>query len=165
MPVRSRLRVQERLRANARSLFLYRQGTSALLFPNPSHFVTAPFRVASDKETAQWAFSASSLRQQERLHRPLPMVGSGVPAAATFCESLADADDAALMRLFNLCLCMCMKPSICIFLFAPRLHHEKFADCSSLAGYRVHFYRETALGTLFFRGIKSSFAMFLHLVG
>ena len=27
------------------------------------------------------------------------MVGSGVPAAATFCESLADADDAALMRL------------------------------------------------------------------
>ena len=99
MPVRSRLRVQERLRANARSLFLYRQGTSALLFPNPSHFVTAPFRVASDKETAQWAFSASSLRQQERLHRPLPMVESGVPAAATFCESLADADDAALMRL------------------------------------------------------------------
>ena len=27
------------------------------------------------------------------------MVGSGVPAAAIFCENLADADDAALMRL------------------------------------------------------------------
>ena len=43
-------------------------------------------------------------KQQKRLSlsgasRPLPMVGSGVPAAATFCESLADADDAALMRL------------------------------------------------------------------
>ena len=43
-------------------------GTSAehaiegnLRFLNPCHFVTSPFRVASDKETAQWAFSASSL--------------------------------------------------------------------------------------------------------
>ena len=27
------------------------------------------------------------------------MVGSGGPAASTFCESLADADAAALMRL------------------------------------------------------------------
>ncbi len=44
------------------------------------------------------------------------------------------------------------------------LHHEKFADCRSLAGYRVHFYRKTALGPLFFGGIKSSFAMFMHLV-
>ena len=29
---------------------------------------------------------------------------------------------------------------------------------------RVHFHRKTALGILFFLGIKSSFAMFLHLV-
>ena len=29
---------------------------------------------------------------------------------------------------------------------------------------RVHFYWKTALGILFFLGIKSSFAMFLHLV-
>ena len=29
------------------------------------------------------------------------MVGSGVPAAAIFCENLADADDAALRRLFK----------------------------------------------------------------
>ena len=36
---------------------------------------------------------------QDRLHRPLPMVGSGGPAASTFCESLADADAAALKRL------------------------------------------------------------------
>ena len=36
---------------------------------------------------------------QDRPHRPLPMVGSGGPAASTFCESLADADDAALKRL------------------------------------------------------------------
>ena len=36
---------------------------------------------------------------QDRLHRPLPLVGSGGPAASTFCESLADADAAALMRL------------------------------------------------------------------
>ena len=61
--------------------------------------LTAPFRVASGKETAQWAFPTSSLRQPDRLYRPLPMVGSGVPAAAIFCENLADADDAALMRL------------------------------------------------------------------
>lgn len=32
-------------------------------------------------------------------YRPLPSVGSGVPAAAMFEEHLADADDAALMRL------------------------------------------------------------------
>ena len=48
------------------------------------------------------------------------------------------------------------------------LHHicstENFADCRSLAGYRVHFYRKTALGTLIFGDIKSSFAMFMHLV-
>ena len=50
------------------------------------------------------------------------------------------------------------------FLFAPRLHHKNFVDCRSLAGYQVHFYRKTALGTLIFRGIKSSFAMFLRLV-
>jgi hypothetical protein len=31
------------------------------------------------------------------------MVGSGVPAAAIFCENLADADDAALMRLVKMC--------------------------------------------------------------
>ena len=36
---------------------------------------------------------------QDRLHRPLSMVGSGDPAASTFCESLADADAAALKRL------------------------------------------------------------------
>ena len=36
---------------------------------------------------------------QDRLHRPLPMGGSGGPAASTFCESLADADAAALKRL------------------------------------------------------------------
>ena len=36
---------------------------------------------------------------QDRLHRPLSMVGSGGPAASTFCESLADADAAALKRL------------------------------------------------------------------
>ena len=36
---------------------------------------------------------------QDRLHRPLPMVGSGGPAASTFCESLVDADAAALKRL------------------------------------------------------------------
>lgn len=29
---------------------------------------------------------------------------------------------------------------------------------------RVHFYWKTALGILFFLGIKSGFAMFLHLV-
>ena len=82
-----------RLRADARSLLC--------LHPllNPSRFATAPIRVASGKETAQWAFPTSSLRQQDRLYRPLPMVGSGVPAASTFYESLADADDAALMRL------------------------------------------------------------------
>ena len=40
-----------------------------------------------------------------------------------------------------------------LFLFAPRLHHKNFVDCRSLAGYQVHFYRKTALGTLFFRGI------------
>ena len=68
-------------------------------FLNPCHFVTSPFRVASGKETAQWTFPASSLRQQGRLHRPVPMVGSGGPAASTFCESLADADAAALKRL------------------------------------------------------------------
>ena len=48
--------------------------------------------------------------------------------------------------------------------FAPLLRHEKFADCRSLAGYRVHFYRKTALGTLFFQGIKSSSGIFLHYV-
>ena len=42
-------------------------------------------------------------------------------------------------------------------LFAPRLHHKNFADCRSLAGYRVHFYRKTALGTLFFRGYQEQF--------
>ena len=36
-------------------------GEGNLRFLNPCHFVTSPFRVASDKETAQWAFSASSL--------------------------------------------------------------------------------------------------------
>ena len=75
---------------------------SSLLVPTSqpqSAVLTAPFRVASGKETAQWAFPTSSLRQQDRLYRPLPMVGSGVPAAAIFCENLADADDAALMRL------------------------------------------------------------------
>ena len=75
---------------------------SSLLVPTSqpqSAALTAPFRVASGKETAQWAFPTSSLRQQDRLYRPLPMVGSGVPAASTFYESLADADDAALMRL------------------------------------------------------------------
>ena len=34
-------------------------------------------------------------------YRPLPPVGPGVPAASTFSESLAYADDAALMRLDN----------------------------------------------------------------
>ena len=29
---------------------------------------------------------------------------------------------------------------------------------------QVHFYRKTALGTLFFQGNKSRFAMFMHLV-
>ena len=46
------------------------------------------------------------------------------------------------------------------------LHHdcttENFVDCRSLAGYQVHLFRKTALGSLFFRGIKSSFTMFLH---
>ena len=32
--------------------------------------------------------------------RPLTLFGSGVPAASTFYKSLADADDAALKRLF-----------------------------------------------------------------
>ena len=32
-------------------------------------------------------------------HRPLAVLGSGVPAASMFCEHLADADDAALKRL------------------------------------------------------------------
>ena len=41
-------------------------------------------------------------RQPPGAHRPLPMVGSGVPAAATFFESLADADAAALKRLIRL---------------------------------------------------------------
>ena len=54
--------------------------------------------------------------------------------------------------------------AIFLLVFAPHLHHEKFADCRSLAGYQVHFYWKTALGTLIFWGIKSSFAMFLHLV-
>ena len=43
----------------------------------------------------------SQLRLQPLLgaYRPLPMVGSGGPAASTFCESLADADAAALKHL------------------------------------------------------------------
>ena len=79
-----------------------RRSKPSLLAPTSqpqSAALTAPIRVASGKETAQWAFPTSSLRQQDRLYRPLPMVQSGVPAASTFYESLADADDAALMRL------------------------------------------------------------------
>ena len=34
--------------------------------------------------------------------RPLTLFGSGVPAASMFFEHLADADDAALMRLINM---------------------------------------------------------------
>ena len=43
----------------------------------------------------------SLLRRQPLIgaHRPLSSFESGVPAASTFCESLADADDAALKRL------------------------------------------------------------------
>ena len=43
----------------------------------------------------------SLLRRQplSGAHRPLTSFGSGVPAASTFSESLADADDAALKRL------------------------------------------------------------------
>ena len=44
------------------------------------------------------------------------------------------------------------------------LHHISLVDCWISFGYQVHFYRETALGPLFFQGIKSSFGMFLHLV-
>ena len=45
----------------------------------------------------------SLLRRQPLIgaHRPLSSFESGVPAASTFCESLADADDAALMLLIN----------------------------------------------------------------
>ena len=94
-------------------------------------------------------------KQQKRLslsgaHRlPLPLQ-SGVPAAATFCESLADADDAALMRLFNLCLCMCMKPSICIFLFAPRLHRRRgcFWACLFKSSVKTCYFTD---GTVIFR--------------
>ena len=50
------------------------------------------------------------------------------------------------------------------FPFAPRLHHRSSANFRISSGYRVHFYREMALGPLFFQGIKSSFAMFLHSV-
>ena len=45
----------------------------------------------------------SLLRRQplSGAYRPLPSVGPGVPAASMFCEHLAYADDAALMRLDN----------------------------------------------------------------
>ena len=48
----------------------------------------------------------SLLRRQplSGAHRPLTSFGSGVPAASTFSESLADADDAALKRLVMKCL-------------------------------------------------------------
>ena len=64
----------------------------SFLVSTPVTDVTSPFRVASGKETAQWAFPTSSLRQQDRLHRPLPLVGSGV---------IAKANDAALKCLFS----------------------------------------------------------------
>ena len=86
---------------------------SSLLVPTSqpqSAALTAPFRVASDKETAQWAFPTSSLRQQDRLYRPLPMVGSGVPAASMFYEHLADASGTALMRLCFALICATFSP-------------------------------------------------------
>ena len=52
-------------------------------------------------------------------HRPLTLFGSGVPAASTFYESLADADDAALMRL--------IKPVFSIFMKTLLSFLPKFA--------------------------------------
>jgi len=58
---------------------------------NPSQLtLTAPVRVASDQQTAQWAFAAQ---------QPASRIGLGVPAASMFYEHLTNADDAALKRL------------------------------------------------------------------
>ena len=47
----------------------------------------------------------ASLRQPlSGAHRPLALLGSGVPAASMFCEHLADADDAALKRPAIVCI-------------------------------------------------------------
>ena len=55
-----------------------------------------------------------SLRQPlSGAHRPLALLGSGVTAASTFFESLADADDAALKRPAIVCI------SHTFFVFLP----------------------------------------------
>ena len=69
-------------------------------------------------------------------HRPLPMVGSGGPAASTFCESLADADAAALKRLrfaqYNFSIMLGGLVNVCIFVpaYTETLLHT-FIRCLS----------------------------------
>ena len=53
--------------------------------------MTSPFRVASGLQTVLWTFAAQ---------QPAVAGSDSVPAASTFSEHLADADDAALKRLF-----------------------------------------------------------------
>ena len=54
-----------------------------------------PFAVCGDTSQPQ----SAALTAPIGAYRPFASLGSGVTAASTFFESLADADDAALMRL------------------------------------------------------------------
>ena len=70
--------------------------------------------------------------------RPLTLFGSGVPAALTFCESLADADDAALMRLG-----ICQHREYFFFLFA--IFVVILFSHSDLEGHYIKIYEKNTL--------------------
>ena len=57
------------------------------------------------------------------------MVGPGVPAASMFCEHLAGADDAALMRLVMVCLFRDILSGCLFFAYMGGLLNEKLYLC------------------------------------
>ena len=102
----------------------------------------------------------ASLRQPlSGAYRPLPPVGPGVPAASTFSESLADADDAALKRLV-----ISVITYLIGHLIAKYLRRHPFRGVSFFVNDRVHFSYENARGTPEFRGTECTFAIKVRLI-
>ena len=93
----------------------------------------------------------ASLRQPlSGAHRPLALLGSGVPAASTFFESLADADDAALKRP----AIVCILPS---FIFSHPVVQENASFLGSCHHFAVRIHKNAS-----FRGQRCLFDVRVH---
>ena len=93
----------------------------------------------------------ASLRQPlSGAHRPLALLGSGVTAASTFFESLADADDAALKRP----AIVCILPS---FIFSHPVVQENAPFLGSCHQILLHIQENTP-----FLGSWHHFAVRIH---